>query len=360
MGTRRQAGIRGLLATAVVGAGAGFADGQVIRPDSLPDTRIPIEEMVRRLDAEVFAAREQATLDLFRRSDLTLAWAESRLEEPGLTAEQRLRLEQVALAAFARGPWAAVGIQFAPSDAGGQRITDTVQGFDAARVLQPGDVVLSADGQPVFSQRSFKAAILSRDPGGTMRMEILRGGERAEVEFELGSYSQLRSPMSPQPGDLLAAWSLRRSRVSGGVPAGVIIPTLDAESMPEIWPGRGSAAWDEAFASPDAPSGLVIGGQSREGVDLSLKQLTSAEASRRDAIMGPSGDPMGQRAVLRQERDSMLAQIASAQRYIQVHNLDDLQRAQVQLRLVELADRLREIDDQLRALDEIIPERPKP
>ncbi|MBK7403542.1 MAG: PDZ domain-containing protein [Phycisphaerales bacterium] len=338
----------------------GVGSAQVIRPDSLPDTQTPVEELIKRLGADSFTVREQATIDLFRRNDLTLPQAEALLEREGLGAEQRLRLEQVALSAFARGPWAAVGIQFAPSESGGQRITDTVVGFDAARVLLPGDLIVAADGQPIYSQRALKAAILSRDPGGTMVMEIVRGGERSEVSFSLGSFSQLSSPMSPLPGDLLAAWSLRRSRSSGATPPDSIVPVPDVETMPEYQAPRGSPGWERVFDAGDAPRGLVLGGQPRESQDLSPRELASVEAARRDAIMGPSGDPLVQLAALRQQRNETISRIAAVQHQLEVAGVEGIALAQAQQRLNQLGARLQEIEAQIRELDAAIPERPKP
>jgi S1-C subfamily serine protease len=52
--------------------------------------------------------------------------------------------------------------------------------------LQPGDLVVAADGEPVTSMGELAAAIQAREPGDELSLTIVRQGERLEVTAELG------------------------------------------------------------------------------------------------------------------------------------------------------------------------------
>jgi S1-C subfamily serine protease len=52
--------------------------------------------------------------------------------------------------------------------------------------LQPGDLVVAADGEPVTSMGELAGAIQAREPGDELDLTIVRQGERLEVTAELG------------------------------------------------------------------------------------------------------------------------------------------------------------------------------
>ncbi|QKK09919.1 MAG: PDZ domain-containing protein [Planctomycetota bacterium] len=180
--------------------------------DDLPDTRPPVEEMVEWLDSPVFAARQQALVALLERRDLDLVEIDAWRSREDLSPEQRLRLDELALQVFARGPRAALGISFPPDDRGGVRIMDVVAGFAAADLLVPGDRILTADGVPLSRQAMLRAAILSHAPGEHLELTVERGGEILDISVPLGSFGNLRGAATPRASDLVAAWSLRQSR----------------------------------------------------------------------------------------------------------------------------------------------------
>ena len=335
--------------------------GVAAQERTVPDTRPPIAELVDRLDSPVFAAREQATADLLSRRDLTLENAEWLLTEPDLSPEQRLRLERVALEVFARGPRAALGIRFPPESREGVRIQEVLGEFPASEVLRAGDRITEADGLPITRQATFRAAILSHDPGEIMAMTLVRNGERLKVDVPLGSFAKLSGAASPRPGDLLAAWTLRRARQARDTPlppAGLIMPKAwklrgeEASPLPE----PGSRAWEAIFATADAPRGLIVGGQMRETIDLSLSQLAAMDASRaltlEDLQTGGPADLAAQITLLRNRRELIRDDIDRITGLLERGNLDAAARAMMRRRLEDERQMLLVLEEQMRMLDE--------
>ncbi len=337
------------------GSGAALAQNRTVL-----DTRPPIAELIARLDSPVFAARSRAMVDLLQREDLTLDAAEWLLTEPDLSAEQRLRLERVALEIFARGPRGAVGIRFPPEADGPVRIQDVLDGFPASGVLRAGDQILEADGMAMARQATFRAAILSHAPGELMPMTLLRDGARLEVEVPLSSFAALTGAAPPRPGDLLAAWTLRRARDQ--------VEPLDAPIVPSpapvdgALPEPGSRAWESAFATGDAPPGLRVGGQPRESIDRSLTQLAAADASRaltlEDLQDNGEADLAVQIVSLRERRQRMLEDIDRIGALIDGPNLDARGRAMMRRRLEEERQMLQVLEEQIRMLNEAQRARP--
>lgn len=64
--------------------------------------------------------------------------------------------------------------------------------------LKAGDVVLSADGQPIVDSGDLSALVGEAKPGATMRFEVWRDGRKRELVAKLGD-------ASARKGDLLAA-----------------------------------------------------------------------------------------------------------------------------------------------------------
>ncbi|WP_089719543.1 PDZ domain-containing protein [Candidatus Entotheonella palauensis] len=52
--------------------------------------------------------------------------------------------------------------------------------------LQPGDTILSYDGSRIFSFRDLRAATTTGDPGAPVVIEIVRDGQRLELEIDRG------------------------------------------------------------------------------------------------------------------------------------------------------------------------------
>ena len=52
--------------------------------------------------------------------------------------------------------------------------------------LEPGDVLLAVDGEPILDARSTMSEIASIPPGTSLPLTIVRSGERMEMTLEVG------------------------------------------------------------------------------------------------------------------------------------------------------------------------------
>jgi S1-C subfamily serine protease len=59
--------------------------------------------------------------------------------------------------------------------------------FQLQHVKTGGDVVLAVDGKPVYQNNDLSELIAQHKPGDTVTLEVLRGGDRAEIQVKLGS-----------------------------------------------------------------------------------------------------------------------------------------------------------------------------
>ncbi len=341
-------------------AGAGFVSAQ---QDRLPDTRPPMDEVIGMLDSPLFAARRQALVSLLERRDLTLAEVDSWRSRDDLSPEQRLRLDELALQVFARGPRAALGISFPQDDRGGVRIMSVVAGFPAADLLVAGDRVLTADGIPLTRQATLRAAILSHSPGEILELRVERDGETLDIAVPLGSFGNLSGAASPRPSDLVAAWTLRQTRNEAARPSEPITPKRTEPGAADSPENRnagaasepGSAEWLAVYASGDAPGFLVLGGQPRETADLSLTRLAALDASRTVTLEDPellgNADLALQLAILRNKRTQSLEDIRRLEALIGGGNLDAGNRAMMRRRLDQEREQLAVLEEQIRLVD---------
>jgi putative serine protease PepD len=89
-----------------------------------------------------------------------------------------------------------LGVSSAP-DAGGDgaRVQEVTAGSPAQRAgLRAGDVIVSVDGRAVAEPSDIAAAIEDRQPGDSVRIEVLRGGARETFPVELGTRPANTSP----------------------------------------------------------------------------------------------------------------------------------------------------------------------
>ncbi len=83
-----------------------------------------------------------------------------------------------------------LGVRGQPSDVV-CRFTDVAPGTAAERAgLQPGDVVLQCEGQPVADFKAMTAIIATKHGGDKLQMTILRGERRLQVEVTLGEWGE--------------------------------------------------------------------------------------------------------------------------------------------------------------------------
>ena len=66
-------------------------------------------------------------------------------------------------------------------------VAGVVSGGPAADAgLEPGDVLLSVNGQPILDARTTMSEIASIEPGTSLPLTIVRSGERMEMTLEVG------------------------------------------------------------------------------------------------------------------------------------------------------------------------------
>jgi 2-alkenal reductase len=73
-----------------------------------------------------------------------------------------------------------------PAEDAGIQAGDQELRFQGQPVTAGGDVIVSVDGQEVVEESDLAEAISEHGPGDTVVLEILRDGEREEIEIELG------------------------------------------------------------------------------------------------------------------------------------------------------------------------------
>ena len=234
---------RARLATLVIAlapAAAGAVDGAV---DGL-------DRLVAELDHEALATRERASAEIVSRADPgTLALVENQLLRRDLSPEQRVRLRDIAQRLFNATERGGMGVSFDGNpNTSPVQIGATIRGFPAADVLRARDRIVSIDGEPLLSTVHMRWIILSKGPGETLDLEVIRAGEnnrdqKIRVAVPLGRYSDLDNAAPLDPGDLRAAFDVRLARrginadpARGSAPLGRDIDPiawLDAEGF---WP----------------------------------------------------------------------------------------------------------------------------
>lgn len=218
------------LKTAIVAAAFGLLAQGAVRasPDAL----------IEALDHPEYAQRERATQDLTEAIGNDLKRLEALIRDRELSPEQYARLEAIGWELFRRGPRAGLGVSFGASVPRGVQIAGTVQGFNAADVLLPADIILEMDGRELDSIDLMRYLIVARDPGDVMRLKVVRQGREIDARVQMGSFQQLNGrPTQMEPGVLEGAWSVRVQSW----------PQREAESESEV-----------QFAGPPAPSNPMV------------------------------------------------------------------------------------------------------
>ena len=74
-----------------------------------------------------------------------------------------------------------------PAEEAGLRGSDDETTFQLQRVKTGGDLIVAIDGKPVVSNDDLSELIATRRPGDKVALEVIRDGERAEIELTLGA-----------------------------------------------------------------------------------------------------------------------------------------------------------------------------
>ncbi|MGH3442510.1 MAG: YlbL family protein [Nitriliruptorales bacterium] len=129
----------------------------------------------------------------------------------------------------------------------GAEVVELTAGMPAEGVLEPGDVIVRVDGEPVDSADAAADAIAGRSPGDTVRIAVRRGPETAEVDIELAA--------DPEGGDRALVGALLRDHIP--LPVDV---TIDAGSVGGPSAGLSFAlAIVDLLTPEDLTGGAVVG-----------------------------------------------------------------------------------------------------
>lgn len=277
--------------------------------DAAPDTRT----LIRDLSSEAYETRWRAHERLRTLPDAHLVDLEDALGDPSLDPEQRARVWALARERFGGEPRAALGIRYDNAWNRARRnapavIERAIDGFDSARVLKPGDAVVSFDGHRVTDRVNFRTHILSYDPGDAVVLGVERDDDVIEVLVIMGSQDQLNTreirgdnqwgiPATSNPiseSDLDDAWNLRVRRK--GLREGAETVVLDGGLSGSRW--RETWAVDGAAGSRTGSGSVAVapGGSARGGGPASTREFAGGEyaVSTRAGRWGQDRDPMAE------------------------------------------------------------------
>ena len=125
---------------------------------------------------------------------------------------------------------------FGAAEDEGVLITEVVEESPAAEAgLKAGDVILAVGDEEVGDPEELREAVRDQKPGETVRIEILRKGERSTVTAKLGDASDMGDAemyfMSPEDGHLMIPEIPRIPRA----------PRIDIQAPNFQWRGDGDA-----------------------------------------------------------------------------------------------------------------------
>lgn len=224
-----------------------------------PEGTETLDELLASLAEGGFVERELVSRRIETSRYITLEAIETALNRDDLDPEQRQRLLGAGRRKFFTQPRAAMGIQLGPMTVGGLQITGTTPGFNAAEILQQNDVLASINGHAIASVQDLQVAIISRSPGETVPVVVLRGPESMALDVTLGAWSALGQRATPGLDVLERSWSFR----FGGSEAGT------QELIPLLGEPR-SSQQDDATRRGQRPTraGWVVGGEPRLNAGL--------------------------------------------------------------------------------------------
>lgn len=210
-------------------------------PPPVPAHAERLDALVNRLDDPDWQTRHLATFELLTSDEIPLRQLEARLRDEALSAEQRARLRLVIRSRFFDpDSRAGMGIHLPPANTPGVPINPTDdERFHASQVLQPGDVVLRVDGEPLHGADDLRRRIVAADPGDAMVLDLMRAGREVTVTVRLGRFRDLGEGAQIDQAVLAEAWALRAAGLA-----------RDPDLPEPIDTGLHPDAWRDAPATP--------------------------------------------------------------------------------------------------------------
>jgi len=119
--------------------------------------------------------------------------ARTQIVQPGISDQQRFKLD-LATMKISQEVASVVALRqlgyHVPISAAGVRVVAVTSGSHAAGLLQPGDVIIAANGKPVLTRTDLAAALAHLKPGNVVRIKVLRGDKNPTFSIRTTADSQ--------------------------------------------------------------------------------------------------------------------------------------------------------------------------
>ncbi len=117
----------------------------------------------------------------------------TQIVQPGISDQQRFKLD-LATMKVSQEVASVVALRqlgyHVPITAAGVRVVAVTSGSHAAGLLQPGDVIVAANGKPVLTRTDLAAALAHLKPGNVVRIKVLRGDKNPTFSIRTTADSQ--------------------------------------------------------------------------------------------------------------------------------------------------------------------------
>ncbi len=117
----------------------------------------------------------------------------TQIVEPGISDQERIKLD-LATMKISQEVASVVALRQlgyrVPIRPGGVRVVAVTSGSHAAGVVQPGDVIVAANGKPVHTRTDLSAVAARLTPGDTVKIVVRRGGKKLTFSIQTIADSQ--------------------------------------------------------------------------------------------------------------------------------------------------------------------------
>lgn len=278
----------------------------------------PDPSLRARLNADALDERESGERELSEGASGGVDDLLALLASGELDPEAHRRVARAAFALFSSTPRAGMGVEFDTQRQveRGVPIADTVENFPAFELIEPGDVILSAQGVELDSSALLGRIIVAHDPGDVIELRVLREGEPITLRVPLGSFSALgqRVPLDRlrliDAFELRCAWAGVRDRAIAGAIGGGL--SVDDWAVAAIGtggasdPGATPRGGGRAGAERPVPGGLprTFAPPPSELNPRTLTPSSAPSARNLDVLARRLGELAKQRARLRARLES--------------------------------------------------------